>query len=69
MIYSPEFTLELLAEMKYFNKPISEAGLQRDRPQLMRAIKSHFDSLEDAISRIQPIPVQTYNWETKEALL
>lgn len=66
MIYTKSFTLELLAEMKYFNKPITEAGLQRDRPRLYNAIRCYFESLEDAISQVQPIPVQTYRWTTKE---
>lgn len=66
MIYTPEFTLELLGEMKYFNKSITEAGLFRERPRLYNAIKCYFESLEDAISKVQPIPVQTYNWTIKE---
>lgn len=66
MIYTKSFTLELLAEMKYYNKPITEAGFQRDRPRLYNAIRCYFDSLEDAISQVQPIPVQTYRWTIKE---
>ncbi|PEE18287.1 hypothetical protein CON53_09195 [Bacillus cereus] len=68
MIYTKSFTLELLAEMKYFNKPITEAGLSRDRPRLYNAIKCYFESLEAAISKVTPIPVRTYNWTTKEEL-
>ncbi|EJR61554.1 hypothetical protein COE79_25550 [Bacillus toyonensis] len=62
MIYTKSFTLELLAEMKYLGKPIAEVGLQRDRPRLYNAIRCYFDSLEDAISQVTPIPIQTYKW-------
>ncbi|KAB2454637.1 hypothetical protein F8160_09475 [Bacillus sp. CH126_4D] len=66
MIYTKQFTLELLAEMKYLGKPITEAGLSRDRPRLYNAIRCYFESLEDAISQVTPIPVQTYRWTIKE---
>ncbi len=66
MIYTKQFTLELLAEMKYLRKPITEAGLSRDRPRLYNAIRCYFESLEDAISKVTPIPVQTYRWTIKE---
>ncbi|KXY64185.1 hypothetical protein CR195_019795 [Bacillus cereus] len=66
MIYTKQFTLELLAEMKYLNKPITEEGLMRDRPRLYNAIRCYFESLEDAVSQVTPIPVQTYRWTIKE---
>ncbi|KMP28426.1 hypothetical protein TU50_14750 [Bacillus wiedmannii] len=66
MIYTKQFTLELLAEMKYLGKPITEAGLSRDRPCLYNAIRCYFESLEDAISKVTPIPVQTYRGAIKE---
>lgn len=65
-IYSKEIILEILSELKYYGKNISEVGFQRDRPQLYNAIRCYFDSLEDAISKVQPIPVRTYNWTIKE---
>ncbi|PHB24060.1 hypothetical protein COE88_12775 [Bacillus toyonensis] len=66
MIYTKSFTLELLAEMIYFNKPIAEAGLSRDRPRLYNAIRCYFESLEDAVSKVTPIPIQIYRWTIKE---
>lgn len=65
-IYSKEIILEILSELKYYGKNITEAGLQRDRPRLYNAIRCYFDSLEDAISKVTPIPVQTYRWTIKE---
>ncbi|OAK34577.1 hypothetical protein A6285_08585 [Bacillus wiedmannii] len=65
-IYSKEIVLEILSELKYYGKNISEVGFKRDRPRLYNAIRCYFDSLEDAISKVQPIPVQTYRWTIKE---
>ncbi|PFE21919.1 hypothetical protein CN304_13170 [Bacillus thuringiensis] len=65
-IYSRETILEVLAELKYYGENITEAGLMRDRPRLYNAIRCYFESLEDAISKVTPIPVQTYRWTIKE---
>ncbi|MEC2392624.1 hypothetical protein BK709_19000 [Bacillus thuringiensis serovar shandongiensis] len=50
---SPEAVLEVLAELKHLGKPISDVGLQRERPQLYTALTSHFDTLEKAASLVQ----------------
>ncbi|MDI6531625.1 hypothetical protein [Bacillus mycoides] len=51
-IYSRELTLEVLVELKYFNKQITEVGFQRDRPQLLKAIELHFGSLNNALHEL-----------------
>ena len=51
-VYTRELILEVLAEMKYFNKQTTEVGLQRDRSQLYEAIEFHFGSLNNALHEL-----------------
>ncbi|MBJ8053363.1 hypothetical protein JDS87_15635 [Bacillus cereus] len=70
-IYPKEAILEVLSELKYYGKNISEVGFQRDRPQLLAAIESEFGSLDNALAQVTPIKIQSrkmtkkdniYNW-------
>ncbi|PGC41918.1 hypothetical protein [Bacillus pseudomycoides] len=67
-IYSKETILEILAEMKYFNKQITEVGFKTDRPQLLKAIESHFGSLDNALSQVTPIKVQPRKMTKREKI-
>ena len=51
-IYSKGTIVEILKELKYFNKQITEVGLQRDRPQLYKTIELHFGSLNNALHEL-----------------
>ncbi|PGF00875.1 hypothetical protein [Bacillus toyonensis] len=57
-IYTEETTLEVLAEMRYYGKQINEPTLERERPQLILAIKDYFGTLEYALSKVKPIEVK-----------
>ncbi|TEA49858.1 hypothetical protein EZE46_14795 [Bacillus sp. BH2] len=65
-IYSKETILEILSELKYFNKQITEIGFQRDRPQLFAAIESEFGSLDNALAQVTPIKIQPRKMTKKE---
>ncbi len=65
-IYSKETIVEILAELKYFNKQITEVGLSRDRPQLFTAIESEFGTLDNAISQVTPIKIQPRKMTKRE---
>ncbi|MGR6008301.1 hypothetical protein BM74_06820 [Bacillus thuringiensis] len=60
MIYTKSFTLELLSEMKYLGKSITEEGLMRDRPHLYNSMRCYFKSFEDALAQIQPFEPAPY---------
>ncbi|OWT48732.1 hypothetical protein CER22_24125 [Bacillus sp. K2I17] len=60
MIYTKQFTLELLAEMKYIGNPITEVVLMRDRPHLYNSMRCYFKSFEDALAQIQPFEPTPY---------
>ncbi|MGQ8854818.1 hypothetical protein [Bacillus sp. SRB_8] len=51
-IYSKEIILEILSELKYYGKNISEVAFSRDRPQLLEAIELHFGSLNNALHEL-----------------
>lgn len=58
-IYTKECLLEVLAEMKYLDKPITEMSLQRDRPQLYTPAVEHFGSVEMAVSQVPTVKYKT----------
>ncbi|WP_033716765.1 MULTISPECIES: hypothetical protein [Bacillus cereus group] len=57
-IYSKDIVLEILAELKYYGKNISEVAFSRDRPQLLMSIEKNFGSLDKALAQVTPIKVQ-----------
>lgn len=60
MIHTKQFTLELLSEMKYLGKSITEQGLMRDRPRLYNSMRCYFKSFEDALAQIPPFEPAPY---------
>ncbi|MGG0724117.1 hypothetical protein [Bacillus mycoides] len=65
-IYSKDIILEVLAELKYYGKNISEVGFKRDRPQLFVAIESEFGSLDNALTQVTPIKIQPRKMTKKD---
>ncbi|MEK7017617.1 hypothetical protein [Bacillus sp. FSL R9-9410] len=65
-IYSKDIILEILAELKYYGKNISEVAFSRDRPQLFVAIESEFGSLDNALAQVTPIKVQPRKMTKKD---